>query len=44
MEVYNVWLCASSLDVELDLDNDDIENTGCFDPRVDGLSPYHIIK
>ena len=44
IQVFNVWLCASSLDVELILDTNDIENSGCFDSRVDGLSPYHIIQ
>jgi len=42
VELYNVWLCTSPS--ELTLDADAVDSTGCFDSRVDGLSPYHIIK
>eukprot|EP01084_Bolivina_argentea_P033982 62862_1 len=42
VEAYNIWLCTTTLETQLYSDPNDIENTGCFDPRVTGL--YHIIK
>jgi len=41
--VQNVWLCTAADDVQLAVDADHVEGSGCFDPRVTGLSPYHII-
>lgn len=44
INIYNVWICTSSLDIEVNLNKADIGNTGCFDSRVDGFGPYHIIQ